>query len=233
MRESGVTSTRKTSVTDIVTSADHAAEETSSPDRLAARPGDGVLGEEGAHGVGTTGRRWVIDPVDGTFNFASGLPGWTSAVGFVAGEEMLLGAIYHAGSDNVWVGGPGVRSTRNGIPLPDLPDRELAATSLATYLHPTRFFVPDLVEPFGALVRSSATLRMFGCGSLEPGPGCRGGARASTPTTARRHGTGCPVQPSSEAPVGTRSLVTHRGYTWHLAGSRRAADDARAALTGA
>lgn len=232
MRASGVTSTRKTSVTDIVTSADHAAEALVTERLAAARPGDGVLGEEGAHGVGTTGRRWVIDPVDGTFNFASGLPGWTSAVGLVAGEEMLLGAIYHAGSDTVWVGGPGVRSTRNGIPLPDLPDRELAATSLATYLHPTRFSVPELVEPFGALVRSSATLRMFGCGSLELVRVAEGAlglyAHHSAPPWDWLPGAAI-----VRGAGGHTDLVTHRGYTWHLAGSRRAAADARAALTGA
>ena len=49
----------------------------------AERPGDGVLGEEGADVGGGGARRWLLDPVDGTLNFARGLPAWCSAVALV------------------------------------------------------------------------------------------------------------------------------------------------------
>src|SRR5512140_1373531 len=45
------------------------------------RPGDGVLGEEYPELVGTTGRRWIVDPVDGTKNFGRGGPVWATIVG--------------------------------------------------------------------------------------------------------------------------------------------------------
>ena len=70
----GLTVDRKTSISDVVSDADKAAE-TMIVGRLAiARPDDGVIGEEGAAAPGR--RTWVIDPVDGTYNFVSGLPAW-------------------------------------------------------------------------------------------------------------------------------------------------------------
>ena len=64
----------KSTPTDLVSEADHAAERLIR-DRIAtARPGDGVLGEEGGDHQGTSGIRWVVDPLDGTVNFLFGLP---------------------------------------------------------------------------------------------------------------------------------------------------------------
>ena len=66
-------------------------------DRLAAeRPDDAVVGEEGASRPGTSGRTWVIDPVDGTYNFARGSDWWCSAIALVStdpdGEEEVFDA---------------------------------------------------------------------------------------------------------------------------------------------
>lgn len=48
---------------------------------LAARPHDGILGEEGTDTVGTSGVQWVIDPLDGTTNYLYGQPQWSVSVG--------------------------------------------------------------------------------------------------------------------------------------------------------
>jgi len=63
----------------------------------ARRPDDGVLGEEGTGDLaGTTGLRWVVDPLDGTVNYLYGLPQWcvSVAVEDVAAGETLAGVIY-------------------------------------------------------------------------------------------------------------------------------------------
>lgn len=72
MRSEGLEGERKTSVSDVVTAADHAAEELVSTRFRAERPDDGMIGEEGTSEGGTTGRTWYIDPVDGTYNFLGG-----------------------------------------------------------------------------------------------------------------------------------------------------------------
>ena len=71
----------KSSPTDVVTAADRASETLLVEGIRAARPGDGVLGEEGAADDGTTGVRWVVDPIDGTVNYLYGLPQWAVSIG--------------------------------------------------------------------------------------------------------------------------------------------------------
>jgi myo-inositol-1(or 4)-monophosphatase len=70
----------KTSATDPVSEVDRAAERLLISRLLAARPEDGVLGEEGGERPGTSGWRWVLDPLDGTVNYLYGLPGWCVSV---------------------------------------------------------------------------------------------------------------------------------------------------------
>ena len=81
----------------------------------------------------------MIDPVDGTYNFVSGLPAWCSALALTAtASDLLLGAIYQATTDELWVGGRDLPTTLNGVPLPPLADRALREVAISTYLHPTR-----------------------------------------------------------------------------------------------
>ncbi|RLV49454.1 inositol monophosphatase [Nocardioides mangrovicus] len=73
MRTEGVdVAGEKSSPTDIVTRADHAAEDLLRTRLLSARPDDGFLGEEGDDLPGTSGLRWVVDPIDGTVNYLYG-----------------------------------------------------------------------------------------------------------------------------------------------------------------
>jgi myo-inositol-1(or 4)-monophosphatase len=71
----------KSSPTDVVTAADKAVERRLTELIRAARPGDGLLGEEGASDEGTTGLRWVVDPIDGTVNYLYGIPQWAVSIG--------------------------------------------------------------------------------------------------------------------------------------------------------
>lgn len=78
----------------LVTSADRRAEELLR-ERLAARcPGDGVIGEEFGVEEGSSGRRWTLDPIDGTFGFVHGVPLFSVLVGLLDGEEAVLGVVH-------------------------------------------------------------------------------------------------------------------------------------------
>jgi myo-inositol-1(or 4)-monophosphatase len=79
----------KTSPTDVVTVMDRAAEELIVARLQAARPLDALLGEEGAAREGTSGLRWIIDPLDGTVNYLYDLPFWAVAIGC---EEVVEGS---------------------------------------------------------------------------------------------------------------------------------------------
>src|SRR3954453_2720019 len=71
----------KARATDMVSAADRAAGALLVELIDAARPDDGMLGEEGAARSGTTGLTWVIDPLDGTTNYLYGFPQWAVSVG--------------------------------------------------------------------------------------------------------------------------------------------------------
>ena len=162
----------KTSVSDVVTAADHAAEALVVDALRAERPDDGLLGEEGTDETGSSGRRWVIDPVDGTYNFASGSDYWCSAVALVDGDELLLGAVAHA-RDGVLVGGPGTPTTWNGREVGPVADDEIRLVGAATYLHPGNVGDAHVRDPFLRAAALPATLRMHGSGSMDLVPSAR------------------------------------------------------------
>ena len=166
LRESGLRVDTKSSVSDVVTAADHAAERLIVDHLAAFRPDDGVIAEEGNERPSTSGRTWIVDPLDGTYNFVNGLSWWCSAVALVEDDDVLLGAVYHPSQQTLYVGGPHVPTTRNGEPVGPLADVRLADTCVSTYLHPT-FFDGAVGETFTRVVRGAATLRMLGSGSMD------------------------------------------------------------------
>jgi histidinol phosphatase-like enzyme (inositol monophosphatase family) len=78
----------------LVTSADRRAEELLR-ERLAARcPADGVIGEEFGVQEGSSGRRWTLDPIDGTYGFVHGVPLFSVLIGLLDGDEAVLGVVH-------------------------------------------------------------------------------------------------------------------------------------------
>ncbi|MFI2073308.1 MULTISPECIES: inositol monophosphatase family protein [Streptomyces] len=88
----GVAAT-KTSPIDVVTEMDIAAEKLITGILAERRPHDGILGEEGASVEGTSGVRWVVDPVDGTVNYLYGLPSWAVSVAAEIDGEAVVGVV--------------------------------------------------------------------------------------------------------------------------------------------
>jgi myo-inositol-1(or 4)-monophosphatase len=86
----------KSSGTDMVSDADRDAEALIVGEILAARPHDAILGEEAGERRGTTGIRWVIDPLDGTTNFLYGIPQWAVSVACEDGSDTLIGVVRDA-----------------------------------------------------------------------------------------------------------------------------------------
>jgi myo-inositol-1(or 4)-monophosphatase len=86
-RSEGVTvAATKSALADIVTEADREVETLVRARIAAVRPEDGFLGEEGARDVGTSGITWVVDPIDGTVNYAYGIPAYAVSIAAVEGE---------------------------------------------------------------------------------------------------------------------------------------------------
>jgi myo-inositol-1(or 4)-monophosphatase len=83
----------KSTRTDVVTEMDTAAEALVVETILAQRPGDGLLGEEGADRPGRSGVRWVIDPLDGTVNYLYGLPSWAVSIAVEVRGQVDVGVV--------------------------------------------------------------------------------------------------------------------------------------------
>lgn len=166
MLADGLTARGKRELTDIVTAADHAAEEYVVTRLREVRPDDAILGEEGTDQRGTSGRTWVIDPVDGTWNFFHGLDWWCSALALTDADDVVLGAIHHAGTDRTWVGGPDRPGTVNDVPMAPLVGAPLERTAAATYLHPPYVGGPAAAA-HQAVVARVATQRILGSASMD------------------------------------------------------------------
>src|SRR5580698_3352092 len=74
-----------------VTRADRECEQFIARELERAFPDDGLLGEEGAQKPSRNGRRWIIDPIDGTRDFVRGNPAWANLIGLEAGGEVVAG----------------------------------------------------------------------------------------------------------------------------------------------
>jgi myo-inositol-1(or 4)-monophosphatase len=84
----------KSSATDLVSDADREAERTIRDLLAAERPDDGLIAEEGSRAEAASGRRWVVDPLDGTINFLYGFPAWAVSVALEDAEGGLVGVVH-------------------------------------------------------------------------------------------------------------------------------------------
>lgn len=114
---SRLTIDQKTSGQDVVSVADKEVE-TLLRERIAARfPHDGLLGEEYGLQEGTSGFRWVMDPIDGTSPFVFGIPAWCVSIAVMEGERIVAGVIYAPTTDELYSARRGGGAWLNGQPI--------------------------------------------------------------------------------------------------------------------
>jgi inositol-phosphate phosphatase/L-galactose 1-phosphate phosphatase/histidinol-phosphatase len=115
-----------------VTLADKEAEAAMRRLLAAEVPRDGINGEEGGASEGTSGRQWVLDPIDGTRAFIAGRPIFGTLIALVEGGFPVLGVIDQPILKERWVGMAGRRTEFNGQPASTRRCRALADALLAT-----------------------------------------------------------------------------------------------------
>jgi len=107
----------KSSRTDMVTAVDRASEALIVDALAKERPDDGVLGEEGSSREGTTGVRWIIDPLDGTTNYLYGFPLFAVSIGVEVDGEVEAGAVAHPSFGELFSATRGGGARCNGAPI--------------------------------------------------------------------------------------------------------------------
>lgn len=133
MRAGGVdVSDTKSSAVDVVTEADRAVEALLRQRILAERPDDAILGEEDADHPGTSGVRWVIDPIDGTVNYLYGLPDCAVSVAVELDGEVVAGAVVTIPDGVEYAAALGRGATRDGKPIDVRPTPPVAERLVLT-----------------------------------------------------------------------------------------------------
>jgi myo-inositol-1(or 4)-monophosphatase len=127
----------KSSPVDVVTAVDTASEALIVRRLTEARPDDGVLGEEGAAREGTSGVRWVVDPIDGTVNFLYGLPAYAVSIAAEVDGRAEVGVVLNVATGELftavrgqgaWLTAPGAAAVRLHGSAPASLEQALVAT---------------------------------------------------------------------------------------------------------
>ncbi|MET0728527.1 MAG: inositol monophosphatase family protein [Acidimicrobiales bacterium] len=122
----------KSTGTDMVSEMDRAAEALIVDRLLGARPGDGMMGEEGTDLPGTSGVRWIVDPLDGTTNYLYGLAGFGVSIAAEHEGTVVAGVVLDVVRGELFAATLGAGATRNGTAIVASPANRLATSLIAT-----------------------------------------------------------------------------------------------------
>lgn len=152
---------------DVVTEADIEVERLIKKD-LAEWDGDGFLGEEtGSHGLtDPAGGVWVVDPIDGTQPFASGLPSWAVSIGYVRDGAPQFGFVYGPVLEELYEGGRGRPALLNGRPIKPHHGRSLQDGIVSVGYSP-RLNADTILPVISRLLRQGGMYYRDGCASLS------------------------------------------------------------------
>ncbi|MGP9836758.1 inositol monophosphatase family protein [Arthrobacter sp. 179] len=164
---SGAEARQKANAHDLVTAFDQASEKAISAHIFAACPDSRILGEEGGH-QGTGRIEWIVDPIDGTSNFAHGVAFFCVSIAAALDGELLAGVVYDpvaelmftANAEGAWLNGD--RLEPSGTP------EETASSLMTDYPSAEALELdgPAALEAFGTLVTRYATVRRTVSGAL-------------------------------------------------------------------
>lgn len=163
----------KSSIADIVTEADREVENLIRGRIAAERPGDGFLGEESDAERGSTGITWVVDPIDGTVNYAYGIPAYAVSIAAVRGEpepatwEALAGAVFSPPTGDLFHAAQGAGAWLDGRRLAVNTEPSAAGALLATgFGYNPETHAGDLAR-VARVMPMARDLRRIGAASLD------------------------------------------------------------------
>jgi myo-inositol-1(or 4)-monophosphatase len=157
----------KSTATDIVTAVDRESEELIRARVLAARPDDSFLGEEGDDVNGSSGVRWVVDPIDGTVNYLYDIPTYAVSIAVEVDGQTVAGVVVDAPKGEMFTATLGGGAFLDGKPIgvSDCPDLSKALVGTGFGYDPDRRQVQaEVVQSLIAKVRD---IRRIGVGAID------------------------------------------------------------------
>lgn len=132
-------------------------------------PNDGILGEEGGISAeGTSGRTWIIDPLDGTSNYLQHFPVWSVSIGLKTGDEITAGVVHEPLRDLYFTAERGAGAFRNGVRMRVSEQAGVESAFLATgFPFRAQEFVAVYCGIFQEVIRIAKGVRRAGSAAID------------------------------------------------------------------
>lgn len=153
--------------TDIVTEMDEEAERVIREILLGSFPTYGMLAEEGGMLAGEEDARWIVDPLDGTTNYAHGLPVFCVSIALQRKGKIVLGVVHDPMKGETYVAESGGGATLNRRPIRVSDTDELILALIATGFPYDRARMPETLELFGRFTMLAQSIRRLGSAALD------------------------------------------------------------------
>jgi myo-inositol-1(or 4)-monophosphatase len=152
---------------DLVTEIDEEAEQVIREILLKAIPAYGMLAEEGGALVGEEDARWIVDPLDGTTNYAHGLPIFCVSIALQRAGKVVLGVVHDPMREETYVAERGGGATFNGEPIKVSETKKLIQALIATGFPFDRAQMPESLDLFGRFAAITRGMRRLGSTALD------------------------------------------------------------------
>ena len=157
----------KRSGSDLVTTVDRETEQALVTAIRAARPNDAILAEEGTSVNGSSGVRWILDPLDGTTNFIHRYPFHSVAVGVEIDGQNVIGVVHDTFNDHVYAGVVGEGATCDGKSIGVRKESDLRRALIGTGFLPNEEVRKAQAELLREVLPRVRDVRRSGCPSLD------------------------------------------------------------------
>lgn len=158
----------KEGMNNLVTEADHASEKAIINIIRSQFPDHQVLAEEAGEIIRDSNYKWIVDPIDGTVNFAHGIPINCVSIGIEHNGEIIMGAVYNPHLNELFFAEKGKGATLNDKPIHVSGQTEVLKACLVTGFPYTYINIPNgPLEIFERLIRKGVPVRRLGSAAID------------------------------------------------------------------
>jgi len=155
-------------INDLVTEADHASDKAIIEVIRSHYPDHFILSEETGNVPTNSEYKWIIDPIDGTINFAQGIPICCVSIGLEKDGEMILGCVHAPFLNEIYFAGKGKGATLNGMPISVSKKDDLKHTCLVTGFPYSYLDSPNgPLQVFERFIRKGVPVRRLGSAAID------------------------------------------------------------------
>ena len=157
---------QKTGINNLVTEIDQASEQLIRKIINNAFPDHGIVGEEYEIQETKTKYRWIVDPIDGTTNYAHGVPLCCVSIGLMEGEELIMGAVFNPMMNELFFAEKGKGAFLNDKKIQVSENDQFEKAFLVTGF-PYNFPDKNITNTFTKLVNRGLPIRRLGSAALD------------------------------------------------------------------